>query len=208
MKKNEIKELKNSINSMIDTNPLNEIVTKNFSLPKDMQTVENKNFTPKNKSSSSNNIFSSVVDEKKSKSSSHNKNKKKEKNEINKNKKKYKDRLSNILKGNEKVKIPIGKKRRSIGNEENNRKLNLNNVNNIVKSLTPPKEIIIRKDKNGIEINKDNKKKVHITFLDQITPYNKITETVNIPSFKKFNIQELKSSEPNKLICSKCCNIY
>jgi len=208
MKKNEIKELKNSINSMIDTNPLNEIVTKNFSLPKDMQTVENKNFTPKNKSSSSNNIFSSVVDEKKSKSSSHNKNKKKEKNEINKNKKKYKDRLSNILKGNEKVKIPTGKKRRSIGNEENNRKLNLNNVNNIVKSLTPPKEIIIRKDKNGIEINKDNKKKVHITFLDQITPYNKITETVNIPSFKKFNIQELKSSEPNKLICSKCCNIY
>ncbi len=116
--------------------------------------------------------------------------------------------MANLLKNSEKLKIPTGKRRRSIAVNSNNIKLNLNNFNNILKSLTPPKEINRRTDKNGIEINKDNKKKVHITFLDDISPNNKITETVNIQSFKKFNIEENAQKEIKLSKCSKCCNIF
>ena len=76
----------------------------------------------------------------------------------------------------------------------------------MLKSLTPPitpanDKVKVRTDKNGIEINKNNKKKVHITFLDDIPP-NKITDTINIQSFKQYNIIEKMPGEddanPNK----------
>ena len=104
------------------------------------------------------------------------------------------------------MKIPTGKRRSCVAG--NGLKLNLNNINNILKSLTPPKINHIRTDKNGIEINKDNKKKVHITFLDEISPNKKITDTINIQSFKQLNIIEKIPWDDNVQRITKCCNIF
>ena len=126
----------------------------------------------------------------------------KDKNDMDKNKKKSREKILKILKHNEKLKIPTGKRRSIAGNS-----IKLN-INNMLKSLTPPKEIKIRTDKNGIEINKLNKKKVHITFRDDISPNNKITDTINIESYKKYNVFETLSTENNLSNLNKCCNIF
>lgn len=170
------------------------------------------NNIPKNKSSSTNYLCDSFGDDTKSKNSSViTKKKKKETNEINQRKKKNKPKITKFVK-KEKLKIPIGKRMSITQNTKLN--LNINNNSNstnnlnIVKSFTPRKVENIRTDKNGIEINKTNKKIVHITFLDEITP-NQITEIVNIESFKKFNIVEKKQSKQASLSdYSKCCNIF
>ncbi len=109
-------------------------------------------------------------------------------------------------KSRERIKIPTGKR---MSNANNRSKLNLNNINNILESYKPStKEIKIRKDKNGIEINKINKKKVHITFLDKISPNNKITETIIIQSYKKYNFSDDNSkNENNNNNCGVCCSI-
>jgi hypothetical protein len=199
MNKNEIKAL-NSLQSYNTCS--NETIKKNSSYPKDSQLKLNKN-NHKNKSISSNQIYSFGEESKSSFNNNKSKKKTKGKN-IQRAKKRSKDRIVNLLKNNEKLKIPTGK-RRSIA--ANNTKLKLNNINDVLKSLTPPKEIIIRTDKNGIAINKNNRKKVHITFLDDISPYNKITETVNIQSYKKYNVIEQLSNNQNndKSNCSDCC---
>ena len=210
MNKNEVKNLKNSLSSNTGSNILNEINTKNISYQKDVST--NKNNTPKNKSISSNHIFVPFEEDKKSKhSNSKNSKKGKEKNDLHKIKKKSKDRIANLLKNKEKLKIPSGKKRRSFAVAGNNLKLLFNNCNNsLSKSLTPPKEkeTNIRADRNGIKIIKNNKKFYHITFLDMIPPNNKFTETIFIQSYKKYNIVENLPGEENLNNCSKCCNIY
>ena len=200
MNKNEIKAL-NSLQSYNTCS--NETIKKNSSTPKDSQLKLNKN-NQKNKSISSNHIYSLGDESKSSFNNNNNKSKKKSKGKnIQRAKKKSKDRIVNLLKNNEKLKIPTGK-RRSIA--ANNTKLKLNNINDVLKSLTPPKEIIIRTDKNGIAINKNNRKKVHITFLDDISPHNKITETINIQSYKKYNVIERLSNQNNdKSNCSDCC---
>lgn len=164
----------------------------------------------KKKSSSTKNLFDSYADDTKSKSTGIvTKKKKKEKSEQNKRKKRNKEKITNFL-IKEKLKIPIGKRMSITQNTNLNLNINNNDINNlnIVKSFTPRKEENIRTDKNGIEINKYNKKKVHITFLDEISP-NKITEVINIESFKKFNI--VAKSQSNQMILSdhnKCCNIF
>ena len=97
-----------------------------------------------------------------------------------------------------------------MSNANNSSKLNLNNIDKILESYKPKeKEIKIRKDKNGIEINKNNKKKVHITFLDKISPNNKITEIIVIQSYKKYNNlsdDNLKDTDKNN--CGVCCSIF
>lgn len=209
---NEVKQLKTSLSSNTGSNYLNENNTKIISSQKESQTAQNKNITPKNKSISTNHIFVPIEEDKKSKpSNSKNSKKKKGKSESHKNKKKNEERIAKLLNKNERMKIKIPKcnKRRSFAFTGDSLKLNLNNINNnLLKSLTPPKPINIRTDKNGIEINKTNKKLVHITFLDDISPNNKITETVVIQSFKKFNIVEDNPDDKNLSNCSKCCNIY
>ena len=200
MNKKEIKELKSVQSSNIGLNILNEITQKNTPSQKESHISSNKNIS-KNKSVSTNQIYTFREE---TKSNIHN-SKKKDKHNSCKKKKKSKDKISKLLKNNEKLKIPTGK-RRSIA--VNNLKLNLNNFNNILQSLTPPKESYLRTDKNGIEINKNNKKKVHITFLDDISPNNKFTETVNIQSFKQFNIVENESGQQNLSKCSQCCNVF
>ena len=205
MYKNEIRNSKNSLSSNTGSNILNEVITYQKEL-----SINKNNNTPNNKSISSNHIFVPIEEDKKSKRSNSKTSKKgKEKNDLYKIKKKSKDKVPNLLKNKEKMKIPIGKKRRSFAYAGNNLKLNVNNYNNnLSKSFTPPKETNIRTDKNGIKINKHNKKLVHITFLDDISPNNKITDTINIQSYKNYNIDKDKSLEDNVSNCSKCCFIY
>ena len=197
---------KSTQSSNIGSQIVNEI-KKNNSFQKERHKTLNNNIPnkPKNKSISSNQIYNSIVDDSKSKSSCIiTKTKKKEKNDLHKNKKKNKDKMPKLLK-NEKLKIPTGK-RMSIA--VNSTKFNLNNFKNILNSNTPPKEVNIRTDKNGVEIKKSNKKIVHITFIDEISP-NKFTDTVNIQSFKKFNIVEnFQGDQIEKPNCNKCCNIF
>ena len=208
MSKNEIKISKSSLSSNMGSQTVNEIKKNNFYQKEAFINLNNNihiHNIPKNKSISSNHLYDSIVDDTKSKSSVIiTKHKKKEKSDLHKNKKRNKDKLSKLLK-NEKSKIPTGK-RMTIA--QNSSKLNLNNFKDILNSYTPPKEVNMRTDKNGVEIKKSNKKLVHITFIDEIPPY-KFTETVNIQSFKQFNIVEKLPEEQLELPkCSKCCNIF
>ena len=224
MNKKEIRQLNSIQSSNTCSNILNDLVGKNISYQREsnISSSKNNNNIPQNKSVSSNHILNSIGDETKDKSTINIKIKKKEKkseekkkkrqksrekeekdkNDMDKNKKKSREKILKILKHNEKLKIPTGKRRSIAGNS-----LKLN-INNMLKSLTPPKEIKIRTDKNGIEINKLNKKKVHITFRDDISPNNKITDTINIESYKKYNVFETLSTENNLSNLNKCCNIF
>ena len=224
MNKKEIRQLNSIQSSNTCSNILNDLIGKNISYQREsnLSSSKNNNNIPQNKSVSSNHILNSIGDETKDKSTINIKIKKKEKkseekkkkrqksrekeekdkNDMDKNKKKSREKILKILKHNEKLKIPTGKRRSIAGNS-----LKLN-INNMLKSLTPPKEIKIRTDKNGIEINKLNKKKVHITFRDDISPNYKITDTINIESYKKFNVFETLSTENNLSNLNKCCNIF
>jgi len=166
------------------------------------------NISNKCASSSSNNIADTVGDLSKciTNTSNFKITKKTKKFVHNKKKRKSKD-IFRLLKNKEKIKIPTGKR---MSNANNSSKLNLNNIDKILESYKPKeKEIKIRKDKNGIEINKNNKKKVHITFLDKISPNNKITEIIVIQSYKKYNNlsdDNLKDTDKNN--CGVCCSIF
>ena len=227
MNKKEIRQLNSIQSSNTCSNILNDLIGKNISYQREsnLSSSKNNNNIQQNKSVSSNHILNSIGDETKDKSTINIKIKKKEKKEkkseeknkkrqksgekeekdksnMDKNKKKSREKIIKILKHNEKLKIPTGKRRSIAGNS-----IKLN-INNMLKSLTPPKEIKIRTDKNGIEINKLNKKKVHITFRDDISPNYKITDTINIESYKKFNVFETLSTENNLSNLNKCCNIF
>ena len=211
MNKKEIKQLNSIKSSNTCSHILKVLSQKNISEQKDSNISNKKTNNSKNKSESSN-LLNSVGEEIKSKGSVNvnaelkKKDKEKERNNRNRKKKMDGDKIIKLLKKNEKPKIPTGK-RRSIA--VNSNKLNLNNINNITKTLTPPKASFnIRTDKNGIEINKNNKKYFHITFLDDISPDNKITDTVNIQSFKKFNLVEKNQFDNTISNYSKCCYIF
>ena len=199
---------KSKISNSNEETQINDDIIKN-NIPNKKKRKISLNSIPKNKSSSTNNLYDSIADDSKSKSSCLKAKKmKKEKNELNKKKKKNKGKITKLIK-KEKLKIPIGKRMSITQNTNLNLNINNNSTNklNIVKSFTPRKDENIRTDKNGIEINKHNKKKVHITFIDEISP-NQITEIVNIQSFKKFNIVE--KTQSNQMISdyNKCCNIF
>jgi len=203
MLKNEAKMLKIN-NSNINSEIMKINIKKNSSYQKDRHILLNIP-KPNKKSSSSNYISISMEEDTKSKSScliprlKH-----KEKNVSTKKKKKSK--ISKLK--NEKLKIPTGK-RRSISGQASNLIMNsLNSAKNDIKSFTPPKIIkpkIIRRDQYGTEINKLNKKKVHITFIDYIST-KRITETIHIQSYKHLNKIETLSSEQRD--SSKCCIIF
>ena len=202
MNKKEIKQLNSIKSSNTCSHILKVLSQKNISEQKDSNISNKKTNNSKNKSESSNQL-NSVREEIKSKGSVNvnaelkKKDKEKERNNRNRKKKMDGDKIIKLLKKNE----------RSIA--VNSNKLNLNNINNITKTLTPPKASFnIRTDKNGIEINKNNKKYFHITFLDDISPDNKITDTVNIQSFKKFNLVEKNQFDNTISNYSKCCYIF
>ena len=165
------------------------------------------NLSNKYASSSSNNIVETIGDLSKCITNTSNFKTpvkyKKEKLGVSKKRRKSRD-ISKLLKNKEKIKIPTGKR---MSNANNHTKLNLNNIN-ILESYKPStKELKIRRDKNGIEINKINKKKVHITFLDKISPNNKITETIIIQSYKKYNFSDDNIKNENINNCGVCCTI-
>ena len=195
---NNVKIIKNTLNS--NPEQVAAEIKKNTSISKEAQLLlENKETNIK--TISSNHIIEGTTgDDTKSKNSSGKKNNSKKKlekkNEFIKFKKKGK--ISKFLK-KERLKIPTGK-RMSIANDSS--KLNLNNIDKILqkqKSKT-------RFDKSGNKINKENKKKVHITFLDTI-PSCDLIEIIPIQSFKKFNLIEEKQDEQIISFCSKCCEI-
>ena len=198
MSKNEPKML-NINNPYIDPEIMKIKEKKNSSYQKDKHILLNIP-KPNAKSSSSNHVSLSMEEDTKSKSScliSKTKQKHKDKNVSTKKKKKSK--ISKLK--NEKLKIPTGKRRSNSGQISN---VILNSVKNDIKSLTPPKISIpknIRKDKYGTEINKINKKKVHITFIDYISP-KRISETIHIQSYKHLNKIEVFPSEQRD--SSKC----
>jgi hypothetical protein len=197
MSKNEEKMLKIN-NGYINSEIVKIKEKKNSSYQKDRHILLNIP-KPNAKCSSSNHISLSIEEDTKSKSSCLiPRLKQKDKNVSTKKKKKSK--ISKLKK--EKLKIPTGK-RRSISGQTSN--LIINSFKNEIKSLTPPKILkpkSIRRDIYGTEINKINKKKVHIAFIDYISP-NSITETIHIQSYKHLNKIEIFPSEQRD--SSKCC---
>ena len=196
MTKNEVKMLKIN-NSNLNSEILKTKVKKASSYQKDKHKSLNIP-KPNAKSSSSNHISLSLEEDTKSKSSCLIP-RIKQKDKIVSTKKKKKNKISKLK--NEKLKIPIGK-RRSISGQTSNL---IKSLKNEIKSFTPPKITEpknIRKDKYGTEINKINKKKVHITFIDYISS-KRITETINIQSYKHHNKTEAFPSEQRD--SSKCC---
>ena len=69
-----------------------------------------------------------------------------------------------------------------------------------------------RTDRNGTIINKKNKKKVKVTFNDEINK-NKLVTEIKIESYKKYNLISGMPKEDyylgaNKKTICKCCSIY
>lgn len=203
-KENEPRIIKRSQNTIPEYQFLDDIKKSSSSLKDSHITSTNKDSNIKK--FSSNHLYDGPIgDDTRSKSSFFQKKKKSrksdKKNELNKNKKKEREKISKLLK-NERLKIPTGK-RMSIAN--NNIKLNLNNIDQIIQSLPIPEKN--RLDYYGNKIGKENKKNVHITFLDTI-PSNKLIEIIPIQSFKEFNIIEKMPDEDFISYCSKCCQIF
>ena len=124
------------------------------------------------------------------------------------NKKREREKILKLLKDNEKIKIPIGQRK---SNVDKSPKLNMNNIENIIKNLNIEKNNNKeRKDYYGNTINKNNKKKVHISFKDNIKiKDNKLVEMVPIQSFKSFNIIHKNEDKIiNKPSFSRCCEIF
>jgi len=197
MSKNGIKIFKSSksINSF----------RKNISSPKFSNNL--KSCSNKYASSSSNNILETVGDISKCvTNTSNNKQQKKRKKEKSMKGRRSRD-ISKLLKNKERIKIPIGKR---MSNHNCNIKLNLNNINNNNSGSggQPIQKIKVRKDKNGIEINKINKKKVHITFVDNIPNSKRLVEEIPILSYKNYNFINHTNKDENNNKCGVCCFIF
>jgi len=116
-----------------------------------------------------------------------------------KNKKRKKKKIIKLLRNNEKIKIPTGKRK---SNVDDNIKLDINNIDKIIKTNT--KE---RKDSFGNKITKENKKNVHICFKDFVNK-KKLIEFIPIESFKSFNIIEQNKNKNTQNYCTRCCSIF
>ena len=72
------------------------------------------------------------------------------------------------------------------------------NNNNIIKAK--------RTDRNGVPICKGNKKKVKVTFIDQIDENKKFEEIIDIESIKKYNICYGLPKEDKYIKETVCCS--
>ena len=75
-------------------------------------------------------------------------------------------------------------------------KKEINNNNNKAK----------RTDRNGVQICKGNKKKVKVTFIDQIDENKKFEEIIDIQSIKKYNINYGIPKEDKYIKETVCCS--
>ena len=69
----------------------------------------------------------------------------------------------------------------------------------------------IRTDRNGVEINHKNKKKVKVTFIDQIEdiPFTDVVEIENLKQYNvMYGIREGKEIYVRETCCTKACYIY
>lgn len=198
---NDVKTIKNTLNNIPEQ--IVEDIKKNTSISKEDQLALEIKETNMKTISSNHLVEGTTGDDTKSKNSSGKKNntKKKLDKKCEPNKTKKKSKISKFLK-KERLKIPTGK-RMSIAN--NSSKLNLNNIDKIL--LIPKQKSKTRVDKNGNKISKENRKNVHITFLDTI-PSCKLIEIIPIQSYKKFNYIEKMPDEQLISFCSKCCEIF
>ena len=95
-----------------------------------------------------------------------------------------------------------------IKNENINSASNININNNIlvINKISPTDKILIKNKKRldyfNNEIKKNGKQK--ITFLDKINNKKKLVETIEIESYKKYNIMDEPISNSNK---NSCCII-
>ena len=193
---NDLKLIKRSQNSFPETQNLDFIKNNNSDINNSL------------KKSNSNHLIVSYGEEVRSKSSSGQKNKYKKKmsrkSESFKSKKKEKDKLTKFLK-KERLKIPTGK-RMSQANDV--LKFNLNNIDKILKSIEKKNAPLERKDSYGNKINKENKKNVHIRFVDKLpTNRKKLIEIIPIESFKEYNLME-KIPNEGAFSFNKCCIIF
>ena len=198
---NDVKIIKNTLRS--NPEPIVEEIKKSTSISKQNQlALENKDTNMKT-ISSKHLVEGTTGDDTKRKNSSgkKNNNKKKLEKKIESIKFKKKSKISKFLK-KERLKIPTGK-RMSIAN--NSTKFNLNNIDQIL--LLPTQKSKTRLDKKGNKISKENKKNVHITFLDTL-PSCKLIEIIPIQSYKKYNFIENMPDEQIISFCSKCCQIF
>ena len=93
-------------------------------------------------------------------------------------------------------------------------KVNKKEVSYFALKKDPPKEDSKkeRTDRNGTIINKKNKRKVKVTFNDEINK-NKLVTEIKIESYKKYNLISGMPKEDyylgvNKKTTCKCCSIY
>ena len=117
-----------------------------------------------------------------------------------KNKKKEREKIIKLLRNNLKIKIPSGKRK---SNEATDSKLNINNIEQIIKKHNTKE----RKDSFGNKITKENKKNVHICFKD-IEKEKKLIELIPIESFKSLNIIEENKNKETQPYFTKCCSIF
>lgn len=67
-----------------------------------------------------------------------------------------------------------------------------------------------RRDANGIEITKMNKKKVKVSFIDKLTSSVPLVKYINVESYKKYNIEMYQKtfgkefSEEEPAVCCTC----
>ena len=67
-----------------------------------------------------------------------------------------------------------------------------------------------RRDANGIEINKINKKKVKVTFIDKLTSSVPLVQYLKVESYKQYNIEMYKQtlgkalSHEEPSVCCTC----
>jgi hypothetical protein len=95
-----------------------------------------------------------------------------------------------------------------IKNENINSASNININNNIlvINKISPTDKILIKNKKRFDYFNNEIKKngKQKITFLDKINNKKKLVETIEIESYKKYNIMDEPISNSNK---NSCCII-
>ena len=88
-------------------------------------------------------------------------------------------KIIKLLRNNEKIKIPTGKRK---SNVEKNDKLNINNIENYMKKHTKERKDFFKG--------------------------KKLCDLINIESFKSFNIIERNNPKTIKPFCTRCCSIF
>lgn len=117
---------------------------------------------------------------------------------------------------NNKQKIKTHKERNKLLLGQEKSKINKKEPIYVLKKIEIPNEEKKneRTDRNGTVINKKNKRKVKISFIDQIDKHNNLVTEIKIESFKKYNIISgmpkedfYDGSDKNNSKCSCICLI-